>query len=364
MLDLLLRVLAFVAGSALVIYTVVGAIRAFVLPRNDVIIINKWTYLSIRRLFTGLTSLFNTFAQRDRIMAMYAPISLVALDIVWLLLVAAGYTAIYWAIGEGSWLACFKFSNSALLTLGSEKAVSTAGSILSYSEATLGLLLITLLISYLPTIYQAYSRRELVVARLERRAGTPVSAPGLLVWLHRSGSLLDHGPQWEAWEGWFMELEETHTSLPILAFFRSPQPGRSWITAMGTILDSAALVMSTVDQPRDARIELCFKAGCIALNRISRYFQERTRSVPAPYVGASDPMKDPTRDEFMRAYELLADTDIPLIADRNAAWEKFHLLRSRYSHAVEYVAKLTMAPPLNPISPQKADIEEADVRVR
>jgi hypothetical protein len=157
-----------------------------------------------------------------------------------------------------------------------------------------------------------------------------------------------------------MELEETHTSLPVLAYFRSPQPGRSWVTALGTILDTAALRISTVDKPRDPRIELSFKAGCIAISRIARFFQERTRSQPAPYQGPTDPMQDPSHAEFIRAYKLLSETDVPLVADQEAAWNKFHLLRSRYTHAVEYLAKLTMAPAIKPISPHKEDVKEAD----
>lgn len=360
MFDLLLRVLIFAAGVALVVYTVMGAIRSFVLPRNDLVLINKWLYLVIRQLFTRLSTFFKTFAQRDQIMAMYAPVSLVALEILWLVLVSIGYTAMYWALGHDSWVECFQFSNSSLLTLGSEKSSSLPVSVLSYSEATLGLLLVTLLISYLPTIYQAYSRRELVVGRLERRAGTPVSALGLLVWLHRISPLQDEGSQWEAWEEWFMELEENHTSLPVLAYFRSPQPGRSWVTALGTILDTAALRISTVDKPRDPRIELSFKAGCIAISRITRFFQERTRSEPAPYQGPTDPMEDPSHEEFMRAYKILSDTDVPVVADQEAAWKKFHLLRSRYTQSVEYLAKLTMAPAIKPITPHQEDIEEAD----
>ena len=34
---------------------------------------------------------------------------------------------------------------------------------------------------------------------------------------------------------------ETHTSLAVLSFFRSPNPHRSWITAAGAVLDAAAL---------------------------------------------------------------------------------------------------------------------------
>ena len=48
-----------------------------------------------------------------------------------------------------------------------------------------------------------------------------------------------------------MDVEESHTSLPALVYFRSPQPERSWITAAGCVLDTAALVDSTLDRPRD-----------------------------------------------------------------------------------------------------------------
>lgn len=360
MLDLPLRILAFTLGATLVLYTVLGAVRSFVLPRNELVAVNKWTYTSIRYLFGTITHFAYTYARRDRIMALYAPISLVMLPIVWLLLVGVGYTAMYWAMGEGTVEKCFEISNSALLTLGSDSPDSLVANVLTYSEATFGLLLITLLISYLPTMYQAYSRRELTVARLERRAGTPMSATVLLVWLNRTGSLLDDGPQWENWEEWFVELEENHTSLPILAFFRSPQPGRSWVTAMGIILDAAALVMSTVAVPRDSKIELCFKAGCISVNRISRYFRDRTRSEPAQDDRTGDPMHDPSREDFLAAYRMLAQTDISLQPDQEAAWKEYHLLRSRYTHAVEYMAKLTMAAELKPITPQEDDMKEAD----
>ncbi|RYY13681.1 MAG: hypothetical protein EOO36_15455, partial [Cytophagaceae bacterium] len=48
------------------------------------------------------------------------------------------------------------------LLLGRAQLGGLVINVFSYSEATLGLLLLTLLISYLPTIYQSFSRREVV----------------------------------------------------------------------------------------------------------------------------------------------------------------------------------------------------------
>ncbi|MBT9394115.1 hypothetical protein KLP40_13160 [Hymenobacter sp. NST-14] len=334
--DVLLHWFAFGGGLFLVISTVLAAIRSFVLPRNETVLISSFVFRVLRMLFNGLARLGTTYERRDRVMALYAPVGLVALPIVWLTLLSVGYTNIFWALGEGRWERCLRISNSSLLTLGSEEPSHNVwANLISYSEATLGLLLMTLLISYLPTMYQAFSRREITVSRLELRSGAKASAVELLLWLHRTGSLQDDRAQWQEWEQWFVEIEETHTSLPILSFFRSPQPGRSWITAAGVILDAAALIISTVEQPRDPYLTLCFKAGCVALNRVARFFgyDERPGSPPSPAEQAG----------FHHSREQLREAGIPLCPEAEA-WQQYQELRSRYARAAAYLARVTMAP--------------------
>ena len=269
----LLPVFTGLGGIVLVIITLSAAIRSFVLPRNEVVRINIWILRSIRFFFDGAVRHVGSYERRDKIMAHYAPVALVALPVAWLSIVSVGYTMLFWSLGGGDWERCYEMSGSSLLTLGTTKSKILPFNVLSYSEATLGLLLLTLLISYLPTIYQAFSRRETTVARLELRAGTPASACTLLVWLNSSGSLQDDDAQWADWEQWFVEIEESHTSLPILSFFRSPQPGRSWVTAGGLILDTANLLFSALDGPRTRQMELTFTAGCLALNRVYRFLR-------------------------------------------------------------------------------------------
>ncbi|TGE20402.1 hypothetical protein E5K00_20615 [Hymenobacter aquaticus] len=349
MLDLLLRIAAFLGGAFLVVTIILSAIRSFVLPRNESVLVNNWVFMAIRYLFSFLAARHRTYAARDRVMALYAPVALVMLPIAWLILLSLGYTGIYWALGEGSLSVSYLLSSSSLLTLGSVEASSFIISVFTHSEATFGLLLITLLISYLPTMYQAFTRRELVVARVELRCGTNRTATELILWLNRTGSLADDGPQWKIWEEWFVEIEETHTSLPILSFFRSPQPGRSWITTADLILETAAVVISTVEQQRDPDMELCFKAGCVAVNRVSRYFQDRAQAEPAEAISSEDPIEDPTRRDFFRTYDQLREEGVSLRPDREEAWHKYQELRSRYSEAARFMARLVMAPELKSI---------------
>ena len=339
-----LRLVVGVGGVMVVITTLSAAIRSFVLPRNEVVRLNVWVFTAIRSVFDAATKTASSFERRDRIMAHYAPVALVALPVVWEALVGLGYTSIYWALDEGSLWKCYNLSSSYLMTLGTSKTNHGVVAALGYSEATLGLLLLTLLLSYLPTIYQAFSRREATVALLELRAGTPPSAACLLGWLNHDGSVRNDEPEWSEWERWFVEIEESHTSLPILTFFRSPQPGRSWVTSGGLILDAAALLLTAVSVPRSRQVEITFKAGCLALNRVYRFFNTRARPEPTNLLPAAEDTSPPGRAEFEEACEALAANGLPLVADRAAAWTQYRELRTRYAPALEFLAVLTMAP--------------------
>ena len=87
---------------------------------------------------------------------------------------------------------------------------------------------------------------------------------------------------------WFTELEETHTSLGVLAFFRSPNPHRSWVTASGAVLDTAALRLSVLDIACSPQAALCIRSGYLALREIADFFGFDYDHDPAP----DDPISD------------------------------------------------------------------------
>ena len=102
-------------------------------------------------------------------MAFYAPVTLMVLLPVWVALVLLGYMGMFWAVNR-TWLyQAFRVSGSSLLTLGFESAEGLLNTILSFSEATIGLMLVALLIADLPTMDAAFSRRESAVTLLEVR---------------------------------------------------------------------------------------------------------------------------------------------------------------------------------------------------
>jgi len=182
--------------------------------------------------------------------------------------------------------------------------------ILAFSEATLGLGIVALLITFLPSIYAAFAQRETEVALLETGAGSPPSAVEFLLRFQRL-DWLDRMPEfWERWETWFAGVQETHTSYAALNFFRSPQADQSWIVAAGTVLDAAALTLAAVDLPPQPHAAICIRAGYVALRRIADFFGISYDPDPKP----DDPISI-RREEFEDACDRLADAGVPMRND-------------------------------------------------
>ena len=170
-----LRIVVFALSIGLVLFTVGSSIRTLILPRAA----NDWptsvTFGAVRRLFALLLLRQKDYIRRDRIMAYYGPISLLLLLPVWLALILVAYAGLFWATGIDSLYDAFVLSGSSLLTLGFASDNTLLHMILAFTEATIGLILVALLIAYLPTIYAAFSAREAAVRLLDVRAGTPPS---------------------------------------------------------------------------------------------------------------------------------------------------------------------------------------------
>jgi hypothetical protein len=230
-------------------------------------------------------------------------------------------------------------SGSSLMTLGFDRPADLPSTLFAFSEAAIGLGLLALLIAYLPTIYNSFSRREVAVTDLSIRAGTPPTPYEWLLRAHRTGFLDDMDGFWEHWMTWFTEVAETHTSYAALVFFRSPHPHRNWVTASGAVLDTAAVRLACLDIPWTPAAPLCIRSGFVALREIAGFFGVDYDIDPAP----DDPISI-ARDEFDELYDSLAAAHLPLKADREQAWRDFAGWRVNYDQVLHALAALVIAP--------------------
>ncbi len=330
----------FTAGAMIVAVTLASAVSTFVLPRSARSTITTVVFQQLRRIFHFRAYFARTYDERDALMAYYAPLALMLLLPVWYALLGLGYAMMYWSLGYGPPIDALRLSGSSLFTLGFEAPKGAWISLLSVSEAMLGLIMVALLIAYLPTMYSAFARREQAVNMLEVRAGAPPSAGEMLQRFRRIHGLDKLGEYWRTWETWFADIEESHTTLAALVFFRSPRPELSWITAAGTVLDTAALTLSAIDVPYEVSAALCIRAGYLALRRIANYFQipnPQEPHFPEDEISIS-------RAEFDSTLDGLQANDLPLKADRERAWRDFAGWRVNYDRTLTTLAEFVMAP--------------------
>lgn len=338
-LDLLLRLALSLVGITIVVLTIYSAVETFVVPRSANDPLTGFVFRRVYSIFLFATRNATDYLQRDRAMAFFAPVGLLALPPVWIFLVMMGYTLIFWSVGYGDWIKSLEVSGSSVLTLGFVAVDDFPEYLLAFSEALIGLILIAILIAYLPTIYGAFQRREQMVNMLEVRAGSPPTAWEMIARYNRIHGLDRLTPQWSTWEQWFVDIEESHTSIFVVVFFRSQQPDRSWITAAGAILDAAAFSRSVLDIPRDPQADLCIRAGFITLRRICDFFRIPYNINPKP----DDPISI-SRAEFDAVCQDLKAQDVPIKADLDQAWRDFSGWRVNYDVPLLALCSLTMAP--------------------
>ena len=355
-MHVLSQILWFALGIGLLLLVFDSVIRTFVLPRAATPVVTRTVFIVLRWCFNLVARMARTYNGRDSVMSLFGPIGLLTLPAVWSVMVLVAYTAMFHALGVRGFERAFEMSGSSLFTLGFVRPPDLATNILAFLEAATGLTVLGLLIAYLPTIYSSFSRREVLVAQLEVRAGNPPSGVHLLVQSQRMERFHLLDDFWVTWQQWFTELEETHTSLGVLSFFRSPQGHRSWVTASGAVLDGASLRLAAVDLPFDPEAGICVRAGFFALRAIADYYGIPYDPDPQP----GDPISI-TKDEFLQACDELVDGRDPRPRRPRCGVVRLHRLARELRRPAAGAGRLhhdavraVVVGPLAPLPPRRA----------
>ena len=282
--------------------------------------------------------------------------ALVSLPLIWMILIAVAFTFVFWSTGSLKWQKSFETSASSLTTLGFSEPAGTFGIAVAFIEATIGLGLVALLISYLPTIYSAYNNREKGIVMLSPLAGTPPSVPRLIQTLHRTGAL-EATEFWRNQTDWAVDLEQTHSAFPILTYFPEAHANLSWVATLGTVLDTAALVVSVsetdatrvlADAEKGPLMALVF--GIPTVDRVARAANVPLEPAPSlldvtARLADAPPAVSVSRHEFLDALDRVRPIlGLPDEIDADGAWRRFAWLRSGYDRPLRALAGITQAP--------------------
>jgi hypothetical protein len=340
-------------GTVLVAAVLVSALETVVLPRNSFTRISRATFAVANRV------LVHDGRNRERsahLRGLYAPVALVSLPLVWMLAVITGFSFIFWGAGAGTWQKSFEVSGSSVTTLGFSAPSGSLRTWISFVEAIIGLGLVALLISYLPTIYAAHHDREKGIRTLKPFAGSPASAVGLLVNLDRFHAL-DNTDLWRTASAWLLELDQTHGSFPALCYFPEGDDTQSWVATVGSLLDAGALLLSASPLRLGESSVIAHQGPMMVLANGVPTVIEIGRAAglpvdpPVPLVEllpdgtGTPPAISVTREEYLGALDRLAGI-VDVTADRREeAWLRFAAVRASYDQALRGLAGLTLSIP-------------------
>lgn len=281
--------------------------------------------------------------RRERLLATYAPVSILVLLIIWVGQQIVGFGLIWWGVGgvEGAFGLgdSLYFSGVVFFTVGFGElvpgaVVPRAGALV---EAFTGVLTTALVIGYLPSLYGAYAERERFLVTIDDGSEDRITPTSLVLSRARDGDTSELLAFFSRCEEWVASLLETHGSFPMLQQFRSKHPGQSWITALGLVSD-AALHCQIIRDTQN-------RSPYWMLRRAITLFDQLTLDADlTPYQEQLDANRADVGNQLFvdlhRELEAHGFDVLPLAEAQAVAGE----LRARYAAALEYLIDELLAP--------------------
>ncbi len=265
--------------------------------------------------------------RRETLLSFYGPLSLLFLFVFWAAAIILGFGLLYYSAAAvrtnaPTFATCVYLSGTTMFTLGLGDVIphGSLGRFLAVTESGLGFGFLALVLSYLPVIYQAFSRREVNIVLLDARAGSPPSAGELLrrhAGLYGCETLEQLLHDWERSSA---DILESHVSYPAVAYFRSQHNNESWLAALTAILDLTALLLASTDNARLRQARLTFAICRHTVVDLAQLFHTAPRNAPVDRLPPAD---------FDGMRSRLADAGFAL-REREAAAAKLADLRRMY----------------------------------
>ena len=342
-----MRLFAVVPGLALVLIILWDAFETIILPRRVTrrLRLTGVFYKTMWTICSSLVRAMHNRKRREKYLGTFGPLSLLLLLTLWAAGLIIGYATVHWGLetklnipGKSDFATYLYISGETFFTLGYGDIVPVLnlGRLIAVIEAANGFGLLAIVIGYLPVLYGAFSRREVNIALLDARAGSPSSAAEMLRRHSESGHLHDLNSVLHEWEHWSAELLESHLSYPVLCYFRSQHDNQSWLGSMTTILDTCSLVMVGVGDTPSWQAKLTFAMARHAVVDLAQVF----RTAPA---GPAAELCRLAPGDLERIREILTKNKTHLRDDAEAE-AKLTELRAMYEPYVCALSEMLLMP--------------------
>jgi ion channel len=261
---------ALVAGCVIISAVLWDAFETLVLPRTAMhkARLTRLYYRTTWRCWVIRARKHRSDRRRERFLAVYGPLSVIGLLTLWAAGLVAGFALLQWSqrelllnlSGNPHFFDDLYMSATTLFSLGLGDVMpkDRGGRLLIVAETSSSLMLLTMVFAYLSILYQSFCRREVRLTMLDAWAGSPPAATEILRRVAASGDVSYLDGFFADWEYWCSDILESHLSYPAIAYFRSQHQRQSWVSALTTVLDLAALVKVGIEGLPTWRAHLTF----------------------------------------------------------------------------------------------------------
>jgi Ion channel len=341
--DFKVHVAAFIAGLFCCLGVALDAFQTIILPRRPAgrFQITRIFFIATWAPWVVMAEHMRNKKMREQIYSVYGPLSLLLLLLLWALLLISGFGLFYFSLRSPFGDTMLQHPGSFWEQLGTDLYVSGTtlftlglGDVVPHNrfaraviilESGVGLGFVALVIGYLPVLYQAFSRREVSVALLDSRAGSPPNAAELLRRHSFEGGMDALTTLLEEWERWAAEILESHISYPILCFYRSQHDTQSWLSALVSILDTCALLISVIEDTPSRQAQLTFVMARHAVIDIGQVFRVQESDA---WKRRAEVDRLPQKD-FYHLCDALGENHLLLCGDPAAA-KRLNTIRALY----------------------------------
>ncbi|MFN8016795.1 MAG: potassium channel family protein [Acidimicrobiales bacterium] len=281
-------------------------------------------YTVVWKSFRALCARVRDDQRRDRLLSLFGPASFMGLLVAWVVVEIAGWAMIWWGLRGGfeppitAFSDAWYYSGVVYFSIGFGDILPTAGGLrlLTVVEGLSGLGTLGLVIGFLPSLNAAYSARErrlLLLDDLSDQRITPISLVRSQIGPDQDIARLEQ--MFDEWAEWCADVYDSHTTFPMLMWFRSKHRGHSWITGLGVVTDAAIAFAGTVPSAEHGPAERLYRQSVRLVQGLARRVelepQEGAGRLSARWwsVGYSSmqtigvPMRD-FDDSFRRVTEL------------------------------------------------------------
>ena len=344
-----MRIAAFIAGFLCLWIVLVDAFQTIILPRRATgrFRLTRLFYISTWNPWAFFVRCISGKSQRETAYSFYGPLSLILLLVVWASSMVVGFALLFYSLGSPfhdasapvSFWSDLYVSGTTIFTLGlgDVTPLNPWARVLIILEAGTGLGFLAVVMGYFPVLYSAFSRREVSIALLDARAGSPPTATELMRRHSYEGADKALALLLVEWERWSAELLESHISYPQLCYFRSQHTNQSWLSALTAILDTSALLISGIRGAEARQAQLTFAMARHAVVDLAQIFSRQ------PIKDAPDRLPP---ESYQRLFEVLSESGVNVCRDNFCTdrLKEMRLLYEGYAEALSRYLEMPLPP--------------------